>query len=100
MLAADLEAAAFRYREYALAAVAARRLQAPVTWIADCSDYFLGDTQDATVTTARVALDKRHRSLALEIDLVADMGAYLSQFAPFIPICANRSLGTLRYPSL
>ena len=90
----------FPYREYALAAVAARRLQAPVTWIADRSDHFLGDTQGRdNVTTARVALDKRHQFLALEIDLVADMGAYLSQFAPFIPILgANLSPGLYDIP--
>jgi carbon-monoxide dehydrogenase large subunit len=37
------------------------------------------------VTTARLALDEKHRFLALDVDLVANMGAYLSQFAPLIP---------------
>ncbi len=77
----------FPYREYALAAVAAMRLREPVTWIADRSDHFLGDTQGRdNVTTARLALDERHRFVALDVDLVADMGAYLSQFAPYIPV--------------
>ena len=77
----------FCYREYALAAVAAKRLREPVTWIADRSDHFLGDTQGRdNVTTARLALNAQHRFLALDVDLVADMGAYLSQFAPFIPV--------------
>jgi len=76
----------FPYREYALAAVAAKQLRNPVTWIADRSDHFLGDTQGRdNVTTARLALDEKHRFLALHIDLVANMGAYLSQFAPLIP---------------
>ena len=76
----------FCYREYALAAVAAMRLREPVTWIADRSEHFLGDAQGRdNLTTARLALDSRHRFLALDVDLVADMGAYLSQFAPFIP---------------
>jgi carbon-monoxide dehydrogenase large subunit len=76
----------FCYREYALAAVAAKRLREPVTWIADRSEHFLGDAQGRdNLTTARLALDNRHRFLALDVDLVADMGAYLSQFAPFIP---------------
>ncbi|MGA8697218.1 MAG: molybdopterin cofactor-binding domain-containing protein, partial [Xanthobacteraceae bacterium] len=76
----------FPYREYALAAVAAKRLQKPVTWIADRSDHFLGDMQGRdNVTTARLALDDKHRFLALDVDLVANMGAYLSQFAPLIP---------------
>ena len=76
----------FAYREYALAAVAAKRLRQSVTWIADRSEHFLGDTQGRdNVTTARLALDQRHRFIGLEVDLVADMGAYLSQFAPLIP---------------
>jgi aerobic carbon-monoxide dehydrogenase large subunit len=76
----------FCYREYALAAVAAKRLRKAVTWIADRSEHFLGDAQGRdNLTTARLALDSKHRFLALEVDLIADMGAYLSQFAPYIP---------------
>jgi aerobic carbon-monoxide dehydrogenase large subunit len=76
----------FPYREYALAAVAAKQLRRPVTWIADRSDHFVGDTQGRdNITTARLALDEKHRFLALDVDLVANMGAYLSQFAPLIP---------------
>jgi aerobic carbon-monoxide dehydrogenase large subunit len=76
----------FPYREYALAAVAAKELHRPVAWIAERSDHFIGDTQGRdNVTTARLALDADHRFLALDVDLVANMGAYLSQFAPLIP---------------
>jgi aerobic carbon-monoxide dehydrogenase large subunit len=76
----------FPYREYALAAVAAKQSDKPVTWIADRSEHFLADTQGRdNVTTARLALDEKHRFVALDVDLVANMGAYLSQFAPLIP---------------
>jgi carbon-monoxide dehydrogenase large subunit len=76
----------FAYREYALAAVAAKQLRRAVTWIADRSDHFLGDMQGRdNVTTARLALDEKHRFIGLDVDLVANMGAYLSQFAPLIP---------------
>jgi aerobic carbon-monoxide dehydrogenase large subunit len=76
----------FTYREYALVAVAAKYLHEPVSWIADRSEHFLGDAHGRdNVTTARLALDERHRFLALDVELVADMGAYLSQFAPYIP---------------
>jgi carbon-monoxide dehydrogenase large subunit len=76
----------FPYREYALAAVAAKQLRRPVTWIAERSDHFVGDAQGRdNVTTARLALNEDHRFLALDVDLVANMGAYLSQFAPLIP---------------
>ena len=76
----------FPYREYALAAVAAKRLQRPVKWVADRSEHFLGDAQGRdNYTTARLALDADDRFTALEIDMVCDMGAYLSAFAPYIP---------------
>src|SRR5262249_4636118 len=71
----------FPYREYALAAVAAKRLAKPVKWVSDRSEHFLADAQGRdNLTTARLALDAAGRFLALEIDLVADMGAYLSLF--------------------
>jgi carbon-monoxide dehydrogenase large subunit len=77
----------FCYREYALAAVAARKLQRPVRWVAERSEHFLGDAQGRdNVTTARLALDGNGRFLALDIDLVSDMGAYLSAYGPFIPV--------------
>ena len=76
----------FPYREYALAAVAARRLERPVKWIADRSEHFLGDAQGRdNITTAKLALDRDGRFLALDVDLIADMGGYLSIYAPFIP---------------
>src|SRR5262249_59822773 len=76
----------FPYREYALAAVAAKRLNRPVKWVAERSEHFLGDTQGRdNVTTAKLALAENGRFLALDIDTVCDMGAYLSAFAPYIP---------------
>ena len=76
----------FAYREYALAAVAAKRTGRPVKWIADRTEHFLGDTQGRdNITTARLALDAQGRFLALDVDTIADMGAYLSTYAPYIP---------------
>src|SRR5205814_1866276 len=74
------------YREYALAAVAAMRLERKVQWVAERTEHFLGDTQGRdNLTVARLALDANGRFLALDADLIADMGAYLSCYAPFIP---------------
>jgi carbon-monoxide dehydrogenase large subunit len=76
----------FCYREYALAAYAARRLKRPVRWIAERSEHFLGDAQGRdNFTVGKLALDAQGKFLALDVDLVADMGAYLSMYAPFIP---------------
>ena len=76
----------FPYREYALAAVAAKRLSRPVKWIAERTEHFLADSQGRdNVTEAKLALDEKGRFLALDVDTLADMGAYLSSYAPFIP---------------
>lgn len=76
----------FPYREYALAAVAAEKLRKPVKWICDRSEHFLGDSHGRdNISTATIALDDNNKFLALEIDIVADMGAYLSCYAPYIP---------------
>ncbi len=76
----------FPYREYALAAVAAKRTDTPVKWVAERGEHFLGDSQGRdNITTARMALDDKGHFLALDLDIIADMGAYLSCYAPFIP---------------
>ncbi|MDI1345766.1 MAG: xanthine dehydrogenase family protein molybdopterin-binding subunit [Pseudolabrys sp.] len=76
----------FPYREYALAAVAAEKLRKPVKWVADRSEHFLGDSHGRdNISTATLAVDDKGKFLALEVDIVADMGAYLSCYAPYIP---------------
>jgi aerobic carbon-monoxide dehydrogenase large subunit len=76
----------FPYREYALAAVAAERLRQPVKWVCDRTEHFLGDSHGRdNISTARLAVDDKGRFLALELDIIADMGAYLSCYAPYIP---------------
>jgi len=76
----------FPYREYALAAVAAERLGKPVKWVCERSEHFLGDSHGRdNISTARLAIDDKGKFLALELDIVADMGAYLSCYAPYIP---------------
>ena len=76
----------FPYREYALAAVAAERTGKPVKWVCDRSEHFLADSQGRdNISTARLALDANNRIIGLAIDIVADMGAYLHCYAPYIP---------------
>jgi aerobic carbon-monoxide dehydrogenase large subunit len=91
----------FPYREYALAAVAARRLKRPVKWVAERTEHFLGDTQGRdNHTSARLALDADNRFTALEIEMICDMGAYLSAFAPYIPyVGAGMLPGVYDFPA-
>ncbi|WP_213770124.1 xanthine dehydrogenase family protein molybdopterin-binding subunit [Bradyrhizobium sp. dw_78] len=76
----------FPYREYALVAVAARKLRKTIKWTADRADHFMGDAQGRdNVTRARMALAEDGKFLAMDVDLMGDMGAYLSTFGPYIP---------------
>jgi carbon-monoxide dehydrogenase large subunit len=76
----------FPYREYALLAVASRKLKRTIRWAADRAEHFMGDAQGRdNVTTARMALAEDGRFLAMDVDLMGDMGAYLSTFGPYIP---------------
>jgi aerobic carbon-monoxide dehydrogenase large subunit len=91
----------FPYREYALAAVAAERLCKPVKWVSERSEHFLGDSHGRdNISTARLALDDKGRFLALALDIVADMGAYLSCYAPYIPwLGAGMATGAYDIPA-
>ncbi|TQF41907.1 carbon monoxide dehydrogenase [Bradyrhizobium sp. UNPF46] len=76
----------FPYREYALMAVAAKKLKKTVKWAADRTEHFMGDAQGRdNVTTAKMALTEDGKFLAMDCDLMGDMGAYLSTFGPYIP---------------
>src|SRR6186713_163365 len=76
----------FPYREYALLAVAAKQLKKTVKWAADRTEHFMGDAQGRdNVTTAKMALAEDGKFLAMDVDLMGDMGAYLSTFGPYIP---------------
>lgn len=76
----------FPYREYYLAAFAARTLKTNVKWVADRADHFLGDSHGRdNVTIARMAMDKDGKFLAMDVDMLGDMGGYLSLFGPYIP---------------
>jgi carbon-monoxide dehydrogenase large subunit len=91
----------FPYREYALAAVAAEKLRKPVKWVADRSEHFLGDSHGRdNISTATLAIDDKGKFLALDIDIVADMGAYLSCYAPYIPwLGVGMATGTYDIPA-
>ncbi|WP_011580247.1 MULTISPECIES: xanthine dehydrogenase family protein molybdopterin-binding subunit [Chelativorans] len=78
---------AFAYREYALVMEAAKRLGRPVKWTSDRNEHFLTDSQGRdNAVTAEMALDQTGRFLAMRVELLANMGAYIHQFGPYIPV--------------
>ena len=80
----------FVYPEHVLVLWAAKRLGRPVKWIPDRSDAFMTDTQGRdNLTRLDLALDDELRFLGLTVEITANMGAYLSNFAPEIPTFAG-----------
>ena len=76
----------FVYREYALVMEAAKRLGKPVKWTGDRTEHFLTDAQGRdNVAVGQMAMDENGRFLALKVDLIANMGAYISQYGAEIP---------------
>lgn len=76
----------FVYREYPLCMFAAKKLGRPVKWTSDRSEHFVSDAQGRdNVVTAKMAMDQNGKFLAIDIDLIAAMGAYLHAYGPFIP---------------
>ena len=64
----------------------ARELGRPVKWTATRSEDFLTQTHGRDhVTKARMAFDAEGNILGMEVDTIAALGAYLSNFAPSIP---------------
>ena len=73
------------YPEYPALLVAAKQLGRPVRWLSTRSEGFLTDNQARdTVIEAALALDETGRFLALDIDVLANMGAYLTSHGAFI----------------
>jgi carbon-monoxide dehydrogenase large subunit len=65
---------------------AAQLLRRPVKWTATRTDTFLSDAQARDHdTVARMGFDRDGRIVAMQIDTVAALGGYLSNFAPSIP---------------
>ncbi len=65
---------------------ASKLLRRPVKWSAGRSESFTADAQARDHhSRARMAFDSEGKILAIEVDTIAALGAYLSQFAPSIP---------------
>ena len=80
----------FLYAEHVLVCYAARKLGRPVKWTSERSEAFLSDTQGRdNITEGELALDGDGKFLALRTRNLANMGAYLSNFGPFIPTIAG-----------
>ncbi len=83
----------FHYAEEAFCTFAAKALNRPVKWTCSRSEAFISDAQGRDhVTKIELALDKDNNFTALRTDTHANMGAYLSTFAPSVPTWLHGTL--------
>ncbi len=83
----------YHYAEEALVTAAAKKVGRPVRWTAERTESFISDAQGRDhVTHAEMAFDKEGKMLALKVDTLANMGGYLSTFAPCIPTYLHGTL--------
>ena len=76
----------FHYAEEVLAVWCSGQIGRPVKWTADRSESFITDAHGRDhVTKAEMGFDKEGRIVGLRVETHANMGAYLSTFAPCIP---------------
>ena len=83
----------YHYAEEAAVTFAAKKIGRPVKWTADRSESFMSDAQGRDhITHAEMAFDENGKAIALRCDTMANMGAYLSTFAPCIPTWLHGTL--------
>lgn len=71
------------YPEWVLLLFAARALNRPIKWVEDRAEDFVSTAQGRdNVSKARLALDAQGRFLALAVETVANLGAYMSGGGP------------------
>ncbi len=76
----------FTYPEYALALIAAKKLLRTVSWTATRSESFVSDSHGrARIDRAQLAVDREGNFLALAVNAMVDLGAYLSYVGPSVP---------------
>ncbi|HEY4941970.1 MAG TPA: xanthine dehydrogenase family protein molybdopterin-binding subunit [Rhizomicrobium sp.] len=91
----------FLYPEQPAVLIGAKKVGRPVRWSAERTESFLADDHGRDmITTGELALDKDGKILALRIVGTANMGGYLSVYAPFIPTLAGSRIfgGVYRVP--
>ncbi len=83
----------YHYAEEAFCTFAAKALNRPVKWTSSRSEAFMSDAHGRDhVTKIELALDAENNFTAIRTETYANMGAYLSTFAPSIPTWLHGTL--------
>ncbi len=76
----------FLYNEEVVCSWASRLIKRPIRWTSSRREAYMTDAQGRDhVTDAEVALSKEGKILGLRVKTTANLGAYLSTFAPAVP---------------
>lgn len=93
----------FHYAEEAFCTFAAKACRRPVKWTSTRSEAFITDAHGRDhVTTIQLALDADNNFTGVRTDTYANMGAYLSTFAPSVPTWLHGTLmaGNYKTPNI
>ena len=83
----------FHYAEEAFLTWASKEVGRPLKWTAERAESFISDAHGRDhVTVAELALDADGKFLGMRADTMANMGAYLSTFAPCVPTYLHATL--------
>ncbi|SFI47009.1 xanthine dehydrogenase family protein molybdopterin-binding subunit [Albimonas pacifica] len=83
----------YHYAEEAFVTFAAKVVNRPVKWTSDRAEAFMSDAHGRDhVCKVELAMDAEGHFLALRSTTLANMGAYLSTFAPCIPTWLHGTL--------
>jgi carbon-monoxide dehydrogenase large subunit len=91
----------YHYAEEAIVTWASAKVRRPVKWTAERTESFMSDAHGRDhVSTAEMAIDAQGTFLGLRVSTQANMGAYLSTFAPCVPtyLYATLLAGTYKTP--
>ena len=93
----------FLYAEETALVWASKRVNRPIKWTAERSESFLTDAHGRDHhTKVELAMDAKGNFLALRVDTIANMGAYLSTFASSVPTILYATLlaGQYKTPAI
>lgn len=93
----------FQYPEEVICLFAAKRLNKPVKWTARRSEAFISYAQGRDhESVAEAAVMNDGTLVALRVDTIANMGAYLTTFAPAVPTYLYGTLlnGTYKWKAI
>ncbi len=83
----------FHYTEEALVVWASNQIKRPIKWTAERRESFMTDAHGRDhVTKAEMGFDADGKMTALRVKTLANMGAYLSTFAPCVPTWLHGTL--------